>query len=250
VTAISPDVIDVLRGCTTNGNVLVIGGQLDRKQYEAVNKILDAAGGKWNRQQRGHVFDDPAGPVLAAMIETGQVTGWRDEGWFPTPPDVVEMLLDLADLESGMDVLEPSAGEGAIAVHVTAAGCLVDCIELNPRRASRLRDAGYARRIGQMDFLEFRGWGDRYDRVIMNPPFGNDADLRHVLHADTFLKPGGRLVSVMAAGAEFQQDRKWPAFRALVEGRGGWLTRLPDESFKEVGTAVRTVVAMIPARYR
>jgi hypothetical protein len=256
MTAISGDVLDVLKQCETDGLKLVLPGQLDRKMYEEVNKTLDAAGGKWNRRAGGHLFADPAGQILAAMVESGQVTGWREQGWFPTPPAVVELLLDFAELEPGMEVLEPSAGEGAIVRPVAALGCIVDCIELDDRRAEKLRGdvvirggGGHVRRVSTMDFLEFRGWdGGRYDRVVMNPPFAGDADLRHVLHAEAFLRPGGRLVAVMAGGAEFRQDRKWVAFRALVEARGGWITRLPDDSFKQSGTGVRTVVVVLPAR--
>ena len=83
----------------------------------------------------------------------------------------------------------------------------------------------------------------------MNPPFANDADLRHVLHADTFLKPGGMLVAVMARHAEFRDDLKWLAFRALVEARGGWWMRLDDEAFKQSGTGVRTIALVLPGRH-
>ncbi len=35
----------------------------------------------------------------------------------------------------------------------------------------------------------------------MNPPFSRQQDIRHVMHAAKFLKPGGRLVAVMGASA-------------------------------------------------
>jgi hypothetical protein len=43
-----------------------------------------------------------------------------------------------------------------------------------------------------------------YDRVFMNPPFAEHADIRRVTHALDFLKPDGLLVAVMSAGAEFR----------------------------------------------
>lgn len=165
--------------------------------------------------------------------------------FFPTPAAVVELMIDAAELEADMAVLEPSAGLGAIASKVAPLVALVDCIERNGQLAERLRATG----VGDVlcaDFLELTP-APVYHRVLMNPPFKDDADLRHVLHAEAFLKPGGLLVAVMAGGAEFRQDRKWTAFRALVEARGGWITRLPDDAFKLSGAAVRTVMAVIPA---
>jgi predicted RNA methylase len=165
--------------------------------------------------------------------------------YYPTPADVAELMIDMAGLEAGMTVLEPSAGLGAIAAKAAPLVASVHCIERDWQLAERLRATG----IGDVrcaDFLEVPP--EPYDRVLMNPPFGDGADLRHVLHAELFLKPGGRLLSVMAAGVEFRQDRKWAAFRSLVEGRGGWITRLPDDSFKQAGTGVGTVIVVIPAR--
>ena len=55
-------------------------------------------------------------------------------------------------------------------------------------------------------------------------------------------KPGGKLVAIMSAGAEFRSDRKTSGFRELVAAMDGTIERLPDDSFKESGTSVRTVV--------
>ena len=109
MTAITADVLEVLE-TATDGPKLLLPGTLDRKVYVAVDKIIGAAGGKWNRKARAHVFPDDAAAVLAALLETGQVDGSKIKdargktagdvalGWFPTPPDVVEILLDLAEL--------------------------------------------------------------------------------------------------------------------------------------------------------
>ena len=81
----------------------------------------------------------------------------------------------------------------------------------------------------------------------MNPPFGNGADVRHVLHAEKFLRRGGLLVAVMSAGAEFRSDKRSEQFRKLVADRGGWIESLPDDAFELAGTNVRTVLAVLPA---
>ncbi len=81
----------------------------------------------------------------------------------------------------------------------------------------------------------------------MNPPFKNQADIKHINHALKFLKPGGKLVSVMSASVGFRENTLTNKFRSLIEERGGSIESLPDGAFKESGTMVRTVIVVIPA---
>jgi hypothetical protein len=60
-----------------------------------------------------------------------------------------------------------------------------------------------------------------------------------------FLKPDGRLVAIMSAGVSFRQDKRTTAFRKLVEERGGMIEPLPEDSFKESGTSVNTVLVVV-----
>jgi predicted RNA methylase len=171
--------------------------------------------------------------------------------YFPTPPAVVERMIDAAGLEQGMTVLEPSAGMGAIAGPVHELGCLVDCVELSADLAGVLGEGCY-RQVIRADFLEYGprdnpAGAEYYDRVMMNPPFSGQADIKHVTHAHGFLKPGGLVVAVMAAGVEFRQDKAAETFRKLVAGHGGRIERLPGDAFEGSGANVRTVLVTIPA---
>lgn len=242
---IDPAVSGILARATVDGNAVILNGQLDRKTYVLVNKVLEAAGGKWNRKQQAHLFPEPAAPVLAALLSDGTITTAQDEGYFPTPAPVVARILMLAGLKPGMTVLEPSAGDGAIAGPATSYGCWVDCVELNAKRATKLRTAGFARSVADCDFLTITPHR-AYDRVLMNPPFAGKQDIAHVRHAIGFLKPGGLLVAVMSAGVTFREDQATAGFRGLVDEAGGQVIPLPDESFKESGTGIRTVLATIP----
>ena len=116
-------VLAVLSVAETSGNQLFLTGQLDRKLYEQTNKVLEAAGGKWNRKAKSHVFESDAADRIDQIIVTGDVEIPKDEfNYFPTPPDVVDRLMEIARIELGMLCLEPSAGRGAIAVAMHAAG--------------------------------------------------------------------------------------------------------------------------------
>jgi hypothetical protein len=242
---IPTDVLAVLDHAETTGHELRLTGTLDRQLYVRTNKTLEAAGGKWNKKARAHLFDNPAADVLDAILSTGEVTSPRDFGYFPTPPNVVDRLIELADLRPGMDVLEPSAGRGAIVSRLHAAGCKVTCIELLADNAAHLTDAG-AHQFLVADFLAvgpMRG----FERVVMNPPFAKQADIRHVMHAHRFLLGGGLLVAVMSNGVTFRDNALTGEFRALMDRVGGSLEPLPEGSFQVSGTGVNTVIAVLPA---
>lgn len=216
--------------------------QLDRKMYEAVNKVLDALGGKWNRCARAHVFAEDCEPLLDGAIESGTYTRPEDMGWFPTPRAIAEHVAELADIHEGHAVLEPSAGEGALAsVAVSEYGGVVECHEIDPKRAETLRRSEMFA-VNQGDFMEAAP-SPIYDRVLMNPPFAKRADIHHVMHARKFLKPGGKLVAIMSAGVAFREDKLAADFRAQCES----IEALPEGAFKESGTGVRTVVVTMKA---
>lgn len=240
------DVLNVLAEADTDGPALRLVGQMDRTLYVKTNKALEAAGGKWNRSSKAHLFPDDAADAIEQMMLTGEIIIAKQEfGFFESPPKVVDRLVKLARLEGGQRVLEPSAGHGNIALRLAAEGCDVDCIELLEANVGTLRSAGLPT-VRHADFLACEP-DPVYDRVVMNPPFAKQADSQHVLHALTFLSPGGLLVSVMAPGVTFRSDKASTTFRDLVEARGGAIEDLPDGSFKESGTMVRTIIVVIPA---
>lgn len=243
---VEDDVLAVLSRAETNGNALMLTGQLDRRMYERTNKVLEAAGGKWNRKAKAHLFDDEAATRVDQIILSGEVEVPKDEfNFFPSPPDVVERLVELADVSQGMLVLEPSAGKGAIAYACADAGATVDCYELMEANFVALAGDMRLGSVRHMDFLS-QAPEANYDRVVMNPPFAKQADIRHVLHALRFLKPGGLLVSVMAASVAFRDNKLTQDFRDLIRERVGDIEALPEGAFKASGTMVRSVIVTIP----
>lgn len=92
-----------------------------------------------------------------------------------------------------------------------------------------------------------------YDRILMNPPFGDRRDAQHVQHAYELLKPGGRLVAIMGEGVFFGKDKKAQEFRDWLESVGGTDEKLDDGTFLDpslpvnTGTSARMVVIDKPA---
>lgn len=144
----------------------------------------------------------------------------------------------------GARVLEPSAGGGMLAKLARDAGAHVECVEVQDGLAHELAKAGFSTRCG--DFLKMTpAQLGTFDVILMNPPFDRGRDCDHVRHAFTFLKPGGVLVAVMSARAEFAEDARHKALHDLIrrtDDRWNWLWRdLPEGSFAHAGTNVNTV---------
>jgi predicted RNA methylase len=243
---VDDEVLAILSSAITDGSALTLTGQLDRKTYEKVNKVLDACGGKWNRKARAHLFDGDAGTRIDEVILTGMVEVPKDEfNYFPTPAPVVNRLMEIVGIKPGMKVLEPSAGQGAIAVAISKI-TPPDCYELMESNFTKLCATKGIGGIWNQDFLLTEPEAI-YDRVVMNPPFIKQSDIKHVLHALKFLKTGGLLVSVMSAGVLFRTNRLTTDFRNMVQSRGGSIEEMQEGAFKDSGTMVRTVIAVIPA---
>lgn len=184
-----------------------------------------------------------ADPTKEPEIRAEKFDG-LDANFFATPTDVIVRMLELAEIEDGMRVLEPSAGQGDIAVCLRNYTQDVWCVELDASRAAMLRSLGFVTRQG--DFLAEKP-ERRFDRVLMNPPFSNGRDVAHVIHALKFLKPGGRLVAVMANAVTFRETAPYPQMRKIIERLGGSIEELPAGSFKDSGTGVSTVLVTLNA---
>lgn len=176
----------------------------------------------------------------------------KNLAFFPSPAAVVADVIKRAELyradgDPPLRILEPSAGTGSLAAAAVAAKAgVVDCIEVDPKRADDLWHAGIYGRVLPVDFLAVKPeTTGLYDRVIMNPPFDRERDIDHVMHALSFLKPDGRLVAVMSAGTEYRETRKAIAFRALMAKMRARFRDLPEGSFSSVGTNVNTVILTV-----
>lgn len=243
---LSPEALTVLGSMEIQGKFAAItAGQLDRKLYAECNTALEAIGGVWTRQKKAHAFPGDPRDALDQIVLTGGFCDKKQEfGFFETPKAVVKKLIDKADLKPRQLVLEPSAGRGAIADELAKIVGInnVLCVELQPECVAVLHGKGFSAITD--DFLTSSSLFLSHvkpDRIVMNPPFGHQQDIDHVTHAYSLLAPGGRLVSVMSAGVMFRENKKTTDFRKLLKT----VEPLPDDSFKESGTSVRTVIVTL-----
>lgn len=253
---VSANILEIIRNSTTEGPRLMLPGvQLDRKTYVAVNEALTLAGGRWVSKQKAHVFDGDAAEAIADLLDTGEILDPKEFGYFPTPPEVVELMISHADIGPGLTYLEPSAGKGAIALALCDLEPeRIECFELLSDNANDCeaalrghpsigKDPGrFAVIVG--DFLGVEP-ENVFDRVMMNPPFAKQADARHIDHAWRFLRPGGVLVSIVPTGFLTRSFQPTRALLDELQDAGMRYFHLPDGSFKGSGTAVNTAMIVV-----
>jgi len=157
---------------------------------------------------------------------------------FPTPPELAARMVEIAEIEPTHKVLEPSAGTGNI-IKAIGSGPDITAVEINLGLVGLLARVGVSGvHIVQGDFLEQNGELGKFDRILMNPPFENGADIKHINHALAMLEDSGRLVALCANG-----PRQREAF--LNSGVADLWEELPAGTFKEQGAGVNVALLVI-----
>lgn len=160
---------------------------------------------------------------------------------FQTPISIAEKMVSFVpNTYKEPFILEPSAGLGRLydaiytkyqsAAHYTlvenSSGCMKELYA---------KDQGAI--LIQRDFFKVSPEKTGLmDVIIMNPPFKNGIDIKHVTHALTFLNKCGTLISLCANGP--RQNKR---LRPLADH---WEV-LPENSFKETGTKVSVALLVI-----
>ena len=142
-----------------------------------------------------------------------------------TPSHIAERMVFLADIQTHHSVLEPCAGRGDLVEFIQAKRPrYIDAIELNKDLFSQLHT--YDRVAGEYnstdirtmnkDFFLIQSPYPEYNRIIMNPPFHKGESFKFLNHALKFLKPGGRLISLV----NFEEDEQiddWPKYDLIMD---------------------------------
>lgn len=141
----------------------------------------------------------------------------------------------MAEIKEGETVCEPSAGQGKIARLLPAN---VSCFELLEENKQFLISNGF-NVIGN-DFLESTSGFDVY---VANPPFSKQQDIDHVNKMIDLATR--RVVSIMSASILFRSNKKTIAFRKRIFDLKGTIEILPEKTFAESGTNVKTCIVCV-----
>ena len=235
----------VLELCEIKDNVVRLPNtQLDRKLYMEVKKLIGGIDGKWNRSKKGFVIP-PENIYLFEQLQKGEKRNLKKEyQFFETPKEIAQKIVELADISEGHLVLEPSAGKGAILREIPTNCDIVAC-EIMLSNQNYIEEHFPHVEFWVGDFLNTNN-RHKFDRIVANPPFSKNQDIKHVTKMYNMLAPGGRLVSVMSIHFTFAEDKESVAFRNLLgEVRRHEFFELGLGAFKSSGTMVNTIIVVI-----
>ncbi len=154
--------------------------------------------------------------------------------WFPSSPQVRNLIIEHAQLKPHLFCLDICAGTGVLAIAARQTGATVHAIEINPIFQQILFQQGI--KLVGSDFMQTEPQ-QLYSRIISNPPFSfsqqqRGVDLAIIQRAfQRFLAPGGRLVSVVSASYKHSYCPKAQDFRRWMYSIKAELIELPLEAF-------------------
>jgi protein strawberry notch len=169
-------------------------------------------------ERTGLRTDDPAEAIERLLRDQARLPlqSRRDQTQvdfqqFSTPPAEGFLVVQAAAASPGMNVLEPSAGNGNLAVQARISGANVETNEIDPRRRELLTSQGFEPTAFDAERLDNLLSPEKsYHVIVMNPPFSATGGrvrghrtafgARHIEQALLRLKPGGRLVAVVGRG--------------------------------------------------
>ena len=224
--------------------------QLDEmtdEEYDKLKPVIEHLGGHWRQKYKCFVFGEDVRDKLEECkkngIEVSDKYLWQEKTqFFPTPKSVAKRVAELAEFQSGNVVLEPSAGQGGLADFVPK-DCPLLCIEPLKENVDILTKKGYV--TGMMTFETYYYSDVKYDRIIMNPPFSGQRDIKHLMMAYDMLEMGGILVAIISENALYYQTELSQDFNRFLVKNNAMVEAVPPRSFKESGTTIETVIVKI-----
>lgn len=231
-------------------------------EYDRLRWVMESYGGRWNERCKGfkfNEFDDEKLKSIKADLSVGFVNLSEEkrirekDAFFPTPVKVVDKMIETANLKPDSIMLESSAGTGRILDEAKKVINSVDnfvVIEINGERQRILRDKGYK--------VDFNGTFEdslkdsetlkkikNCDKVVINPPFKNDSDVKHLLISYMFCADNADVVSILQENSLYydrQIHRVFKEFLSLIGKDAYEVVSLPAGSFKDELTTVDTVI--------
>ena len=179
----------------------ITNGLAPRGGFSAeAERVIAYIGGVKTKNERNteyFAFDYDPREVIAEIICTGCLPDQKAHQYYPTPDNLAQMAVEMAQIEPHHECLEPSAGTGGIADHLPKT--VTTCVEISPLHCKVLEAKGH--NVVQADFLKWEG-AYRFDRIVMNPPYSEGRWQAHLEHAAGMLADDGRLVAILPASAK------------------------------------------------
>lgn len=165
-----------------------------REVLESIGATCSMSNDKTNLYAK---FDYNPSEVIDQIIYTGVVPEQASYQFYPTRSVIADEAAERLDVKAGRKYCEPSAGNGDLAQFLPKESTL--CIEIAAVRAKVLEAKGY--NTVKADFLIWaaENANERFDGILMNPPFSKGRALAHLQAAASLLAQDGRLVAILPA---------------------------------------------------
>lgn len=231
--------------CRVDGNTLFLPPMSDGplENYADVRQALLNAGASYKKN--AFIFPDSAQQYIDRLTGGESVNIKKEFQFFATPDKLADRLVELADIQETDDILEPSAGQGAIikAIRKVLPNKEVNCYELSPINQDVLIKMHNINLLGD-DFLKHNSVGG-YHKIIANPPFSKNQDIDHIKEMYKLLREGGRLVTMASKHWQNSQNEKEKQFRRWLSKVDAEIIEVDAGEFKESGTMVSSVIIII-----
>jgi predicted RNA methylase len=231
-------------------------GVLFYSSIDPPNEGQGTGGKEYDRAAREALtqFDKAIAYYFTNVKRRGRNKSAEGIDYYPTPEPLGQKMVEWLNVREGQNVLEPSAGHGAIAMWVPQSNNLT-AIEPSFELAAKLsaRAGGGNKKIINSNFEDFH-IVNKFDGVVMNPPFGSGGKtaIEHLEKAFDHLREGGRLVAIVPNGPSM--DKRLNKFLYGEDDKGKLLypdavlrktITLPSITFDRAGTSVRTKIVII-----
>ncbi len=218
--------------------------QLSAKDYSQVKTLLNRMGGEWNVRNQNFDFKKCPQVLIDRVLSVGS-RRLNQFHFYPTPEEVFEYFKKHTPLKyfgaarEFVRTLEPSCGEGSLIRQLLKFGeeegrkFIVEGYDIDPLNVIFCQESGL--NVTQADFLKVTPRKE-IDLIVCNPPFNKYEFIKHLKHAQKFLKSDGLLISVVPTKWISEhvdhEDRHWLFEQAQIESSDD----LDSGNFYEPGT--------------
>ncbi len=215
-------------------------------QYDAPHD-QQGTGGK--QQDGGFSHLSPFDKAKTYYYSRAKAKGKRSQragvDYFATPEPLGLKMVEWMNSKPNDDLLEPSAGHGAIA-RFFPGNTNNTFVEPSAELSSELT----VHVSGQVLTQDFESLNimRKYDGIAMNPPFGQGGSraIKHIAKAFKHLRLGGRIVAIYPQGASADKAfNHWLESDELQDVVISADITLPECTFERAGTHVRTRLLVI-----
>ena len=220
-------------------------------------------GGHWSEAHQGFVFiKEVSTEIIKGAIQKAnnknplskeQIEREKLQAYF-TPLEVSRRMQQLVHIYDNDIVLDPSAGTGNLVNDLNVPKENIFLVEPNAEFCEFLRRSGYVNVIQSTfeEALDRKMLPNNISKVLMNPPFSKQTDLKHILLAYELLNKGGTIVSIIGKNSLLERDinnQKSSTLEAFVNtcksSKFHQIVNLEPASFEESGTICDTCMIIL-----